>query len=46
MKYSYKVLLMIVLAAITIYGLVTGRYVFLVFMFPLGLEIFKKKNQD
>ncbi|KJD31065.1 membrane protein [Tamlana nanhaiensis] len=44
MKYSYKVILMVILAAITIYGLATGKYLFLVFMFPLGLNIFKKKN--
>jgi len=35
---------MIILAAVTIFGLVTGRYLFLVFMFPLGLGIFKKKD--
>ncbi|GAL66768.1 hypothetical protein JCM19301_1312 [Jejuia pallidilutea] len=44
MKYSYKVILMIILAAITIYGLVTGKYLFLVFMFPLGLGFFNKKD--
>jgi hypothetical protein len=30
-------LIYIILAAITIYGLVTGRYLFLVFVLPLGL---------
>ncbi|MCB4807585.1 hypothetical protein LG651_04930 [Tamlana sp. 62-3] len=45
MKYSYKVILMVVLAAITIYGLVTGRYLFLVFMFPFGFNLFKKKDE-
>ncbi|MBC3757058.1 MULTISPECIES: hypothetical protein [Hyunsoonleella] len=44
MKYSYKVILMVILAGITIYGLITGRYLFLVFMFPFGLGLFKKKD--
>ncbi|PQV51544.1 hypothetical protein CLV33_101469 [Jejuia pallidilutea] len=35
---------MIILAAITINGLVTGKYLFLVFMFPLGLGFFNKKD--
>ncbi|WP_345275767.1 hypothetical protein [Litoribaculum gwangyangense] len=46
MKYSYKVILMIVLAGITIFGIVTGKFLFLVFMFPLGLDWFKKKKSD
>ncbi|MCB4799098.1 hypothetical protein [Neotamlana laminarinivorans] len=46
MKYSYKVILMVVLAAITIYGLVTGRYLFLAFMFPFGFNLFKKKDEN
>ncbi|WP_218140991.1 hypothetical protein [Hyunsoonleella jejuensis] len=46
MNYSYKVIVMVVLAAITIYGLITGRYLFLVFMFPLGLGFFNKKGKD
>lgn len=46
MKYSYNVLLMIILAIITLYGLVTGKYVFLVFMFPLGLKFFKKPDKN
>ncbi|MGA1227090.1 MAG: hypothetical protein ACO3VF_07650 [Tamlana sp.] len=46
MKYEYKVILMIILAAITIFGLLTGRYLFLVFMFPLGFNLFKKKDSD
>ncbi|MCF7559948.1 hypothetical protein L3X39_04800 [Sabulilitoribacter multivorans] len=45
-KYNPKILLMVVLAAITIFGLVTGRYLFLVFMFPLGLGLFKRRKQD
>lgn len=46
MKYQYKVILMVVLAAITIFGLVTGRYLFLVFMFPFGFGFFKKKDSE
>ncbi len=46
MKYHYKIALMVILAAITIFGLITGRYLFLVFMFPLGLGWFNKKDKN
>ncbi|MEL0455586.1 hypothetical protein WJN01_05065 [Flavobacteriaceae bacterium SZ-1-7] len=46
MQYKYKVVLMVILAAITIFGLVTGPYLFLVFMFPFGFGLFKKKDSD
>ncbi|WP_369996723.1 hypothetical protein [Winogradskyella sp.] len=46
MKYSYKLILMAILAAITIYGLVTGKYLFLVFMIPLSFSFFNKKDSD
>jgi len=35
MKYKHKVVLMVILAGITLFGLITGRYLFLVFMIPL-----------
>ena len=46
MKYTYKVIIMIILAAITIFGLITGKYLFLVCMFPLGFNFFQKKDSD
>ncbi|MCA0132589.1 hypothetical protein [Winogradskyella alexanderae] len=45
MKYNYKVTLMAILALITIYGIITGKYLFLVLMFPIGF-LFKKKEDD
>lgn len=45
MKYSHKVILMVIFAAITIFGLVTGRYLFLVFMFPFSFGWFKNKDK-
>ncbi|WP_299366237.1 hypothetical protein [Winogradskyella sp.] len=46
MKYNLKVLIMVILALITIYGLVTGSYLFLVLMFPIGFSLFRKKDSD
>lgn len=46
MKYKYKVALMILLAAITIYGLVTEQYLFMVFLIPLSFNFFNKKDSD
>ncbi len=45
MKYEYKIVIMVVLAIITLYGLVTGRYLFLVFMIPLSFSFFDKKEK-
>ncbi len=36
---------MVILAVITIYGIVTGKYLFLIFMIPLGFDFFKKKDK-
>ncbi|WP_426432329.1 hypothetical protein ACPX19_06935 [Winogradskyella sp. HB-48] len=46
MKYKYKVILMVILAGITLFGLITGRYLFLVFMIPLSFDFFNKKDTD
>ncbi|WP_026754807.1 hypothetical protein [Sediminibacter sp. Hel_I_10] len=47
MKRQYQILLYLLLAGITIYGLITGKFLFLVFMIPLSLGIFKKdKDKD
>jgi uncharacterized protein YqhQ len=43
MKKEIKYLIMMALAAITIFGIVTGKYLFLVLMFPLG-TLFGRKN--
>ncbi|WP_242091954.1 hypothetical protein [Aestuariivivens sediminicola] len=45
MSYNSKMLLMVILAVITIYGIVTGKYLFLIFMIPLGFDFFKKKDK-
>ena len=37
---------MILAALITIIGLVTGRYFFLLLVFPIGFDFFKKKDND
>ncbi|WP_233357677.1 hypothetical protein [Haloflavibacter putidus] len=44
MKLSY--LLYIIAALITIYGLVTGQFFFLLFVFPLGLFSWNKKDKN
>ena len=33
---------MVILAAITIYGLVTGQYLFMVFLIPISFDFFNK----
>jgi len=44
MKSNYKIALMLLAAAITIFGLVTGKFLFLFILFPLGF-LFSKKNK-
>jgi len=44
MKREYQIILYIILAAITIFGIITGKYLFLVFMIPLGFGGFFKKK--
>lgn len=38
--------LMVVLALITIIGLVTGKYLFLFLAIPLGFNFFRKKKDE
>ena len=45
MNYNLKILLMVILACITIYGIVTGKYLFLVFLFPFSFSLFKKNKE-
>ena len=45
-KMKTQHLIYIILAAITIYGLVTGRYLFLVFVLPLGLLWSRKDKKE
>jgi hypothetical protein len=45
MKSSYKILLMIIAVLITIFGLVTGKFLFLFVLLPLGF-LFKKKEKE
>ncbi|NRD19217.1 hypothetical protein HNV08_04085 [Winogradskyella eckloniae] len=46
MKYKYKVVIMVILAAITLYGLASGKYLFMVFLIPLSFDFFNKKDTD
>ncbi|WP_370390642.1 hypothetical protein [uncultured Winogradskyella sp.] len=46
MKSQWQYILWIVLAVVTIYGLITGRYLFFVLFLPLGFSLFKKKDGD
>jgi len=46
MKSQWQTILWIVLATITIYGISTGKYLFLVFFLPLSFSFFKKKDSD
>lgn len=38
--------LMILSAIITIYGLVTGKFLFLLVMIPFGFSFLRKKNDE
>jgi len=42
---NIKIILMVAAAVVTIVGLITGRYLFLFLMLPLGF-LFKGKNTD
>ena len=42
MKRSYSHILMPIAAAITIYGIVTGKFLFLLILLPLGFDFFRK----
>lgn len=46
MKSSYKIALMLLAAGITIFGLVTGKFLFLFILFPLGFLFSKKEKED
>lgn len=45
MKKHYMYILFGIAGLITIYGLVTGKFFFLILLFPLGFGLFKK-NKD
>lgn len=46
MKTKYVWILLTIAAIITIYGVISGQYLFLFLMFPLGFGLFKKKDKD
>ncbi|MDX1472284.1 MAG: hypothetical protein R3213_12365, partial [Flavobacteriaceae bacterium] len=46
MKREWLYILMVVAALITIYGLVTGRFLFLFLMIPFGFGLFRKRKED
>lgn len=39
-------LLMVLAAIITIYGLITGKFLFLLVMIPFGFSFLRKKSND
>lgn len=45
MSKNTKIILMVAAAVVTIVGLITGRYLFIFLMLPLGF-LFKGKNTD
>ena len=45
MSKKTKIILMVAAAVVTIVGLITGRYLFIFLMLPLGF-LFKGKNTD
>ncbi|WP_008635133.1 hypothetical protein [Bizionia argentinensis] len=46
MSRKTKIVLMVLAAAVTIYGLVTGKFLFLLFVFPLGFSFFRKNKKE
>jgi flagellar biosynthesis component FlhA len=45
-KYKqYEIILMIVAAAITVFGLITGKYLFVFVWLPLGFLFGRKKEE-
>jgi hypothetical protein len=46
MKTKYVWILLTIAAALTIYGVISGKFFFLFFMLPLGFGFFKRKNKD
>lgn len=44
MKEKYVYILLAIALVITIYGLVTGQFFFLLILFPFGMGWFKKKD--
>ncbi|NNK87812.1 MAG: hypothetical protein HKO90_05980 [Flavobacteriaceae bacterium] len=45
-KKNYLQLLLLVGIAITLYGLITGRYLFLFLIIPLGFGFFRKEKRS
>lgn len=46
MSDKWKTLLMVLAAIITIYGIITGKFLFLLVMIPFGFSLLRKKNND
>ncbi|MGO2102733.1 MAG: hypothetical protein ACTH3E_06780 [Psychroflexus halocasei] len=46
MKFNRTNILYIIAAIVTLYGLVTGRFLFIFLAFPLGLFSFMNKKGD
>jgi len=46
MKKLYNIALIILMTGITAYGLITGKYLFLFLMLPVGLSVFGNKKSD
>lgn len=46
MKQQYMYLIFVIAGLITVYGLITGKFLFLLLMLPLGFGLFKKKDNE
>lgn len=46
MKFNRSTILYTIAALITVYGLVTGRFIFILLALPLGLFNYTKDNSD
>ncbi|HXJ99979.1 MAG TPA: hypothetical protein VNJ50_14090 [Gelidibacter sp.] len=46
MQTKYVWILLTIAAAITIYGVITGKFFFLFLMLPFGFGIFKRKDKN
>ena len=46
MKETYYHIILIIALIITLYGLITNKFIFMLLLFPFGLGLFKKNNDN
>ncbi len=46
MKETYYHIILISALIITLYGLITNKFIFMLLLFPFGLGLFKKNNDN